>query len=216
MQVHHCNEKIRNSKNIVYMYATILSAQKVYGNHCIHVHNDLAWWDMMCLRCSFLPSLLPHLHYCVNTLFNHKAKHEGSVPCRVTVIQPSSSAWGSSVTCGHIKCESQSLREWKNEAIKMKLCVLMEKWILFHSSKMQTDNHKNCINMIWKFKMTEPGDSKIKKSPILFLIVWKNPGMGTEWTGVPHCKSLCMHMQWFVYHNFYYNLTKNWFSYKLG
>ena len=120
------------------------------------------------------------------------------------------------ITCGHIKCESQSLREWKNEAIKMKLCVLMEKWILFHSSKMQTDNHKNCINMIWKFKMTEPGDSKIKKSPILFLIVWKNPGMGTEWTGVPHCKSLRMHTQWFVYHNFYYNLTKNWFSYKLG
>ena len=112
------------------------------------------------------------------------------------------------ITWEQMKCESQSLREWKNEAIKMKLCVLMEKWILFHSSKMQTDNHKNCINMIWKFKMTEPGESKIKKSPILFLIVWKNPGMGTEWTGVPHCKSLHMHTQWFVHHNFYYNLTK--------
>jgi len=96
--VHCCNKKIRYSKNIAYTYTTIWRVWKVYGNCCIHIHNDLTWWDMMCLSCSFLPFLLPHLQYSISTLFKGKAKQAGSIPSRVIEVQPSSAAWGSSAS----------------------------------------------------------------------------------------------------------------------
>ncbi len=36
-------KKLGYSKNIVYVYATILRVQKVYGNRCVCVCNDLTW-----------------------------------------------------------------------------------------------------------------------------------------------------------------------------
>ena len=63
----------RNEIIVEYAYATISRVQRLYGNCCVRVRNDLVWWDMMCLRCSFLPSLLPRLQYSFSTLLKGKS-----------------------------------------------------------------------------------------------------------------------------------------------